>query len=344
MCSEVRPISIEDEKSLTHILCAELNAKFMLNLDTHPEVNRMVASDEELKLIMIGASHTVRLATVLRERGLHVLEISRPGLRILKGKIRSLHDDVREAVNNEIVVDDNTVAVCQLFDNSFHAAWWESDEECRLLPHRAGAGGTYHVDGAETVEPIETQTSLFKIAEPVLHAVEEMPTIILTPLPRYLYSRCCSDTGHVSNLEDAGYVKGQNDALEASRRHIKDCAWKNGFRCTRALNPGATLLRKFGNSQETLWRASPVHPSTAAYEAIADDIVETARDMLSKRRSKKRPPSPACSSPKRLRTDSTTYPGIRGRGAWNLRGRGIASRFTRGHRARSSGRGRGGYY
>jgi hypothetical protein len=57
---------------------------------------------------------------------------------------------------------------------------------------------------------------------PVLKAKGDKPCIIIPPLPRYLFTRCCSDNGHCTNVYDidfsttmlSGFIKQRNELIK----------------------------------------------------------------------------------------------------------------------------------
>jgi hypothetical protein len=40
---------------------------------------------------------------------------------------------------------------------------------------------------------------------PILWAKKDTPCVIIPPIPRYLFARCCGDTSHCTNAGDPGY-------------------------------------------------------------------------------------------------------------------------------------------
>ncbi len=111
---------------------------------------------------------------------------------------------------------------------------------------------------------------------PLLKLAEGKTAIILAPLPRYLYSRCCSDESHVTGLGKPGPKEKIREAVEKSRVFLKDFAWYCGIRYAKAINPGKAILDSAALEEDDDWRAweeDPVHPKTHTHNYIAESII-----------------------------------------------------------------------
>ncbi len=91
--------------------------------------------------------------------------------------------------------------VFQLVDKSFHMAL---SNDCVHLPHSKDAASKFHVFGEAVLAPKETQHEMFRTCVPLLNSAEGKRAIMMGPLPRYLYTRCCADKGHVKVLRMRG--------------------------------------------------------------------------------------------------------------------------------------------
>ncbi len=152
-------------------------------------------------------------------------------------------------------------------------------EECIYLPHSKDSNGKYHVYGEAVLAPRDTQFEMFRTCIPILKQATGKNSVILAPLPRYMYSRCCEDPEHVAGLESPNHRRKMRDEVDSARQHLKDFAWSCGIRNAKAMNPGRSLMESAALEDEEdrhLWLADPVHPSEDAYEVIAKMIVEHA--------------------------------------------------------------------
>ena len=103
-----------------------------------------------------------------------------------------------------------------------------------------GEDGRYHVEGDSVFAPKELQYSIFNQAKPLMQLARDLMKILICPLPRYLKDRCCDNKMHVPNLEDDNYGANLEDAVLASRKNLKDFAFRQGL-CSMQ-HPGAGSL------------------------------------------------------------------------------------------------------
>ena len=102
----------------------------------------------------------------------------------------------------------------------------------------------------------------------------DLMKILICPLPRYLKDRCCDNKMHVPNLEDDNYGAILEDAVLASRKNLKDFAFRQGLRNIRVLGPWSSL-RKLGI---TMWEEDKVHMNKVGFDALAELITTCARE------------------------------------------------------------------
>ena len=183
-------------------------------------------------ILVVAASNASRTADALESAGECVSRAVIPGWRCIKPKIPAMVDLVRSKLDE---FKGDTVVILQLFDNSFFLA---QTEDGGLLPAvREPVGGKFHVHGDLVFAPKELQYSLFNMVKPILDLVNHHLKIIVSPIPRYLCTRCCLDTDHVSNLEEDSYQSNQEEAIHACMKHLKDFAFRQGVRNLRVISP-----------------------------------------------------------------------------------------------------------
>ena len=91
----------------------------------------------------------------------------------------------------------------------------------------------------------------------------------MSPLPRYLHTRCCEEEDHISNLDDVDYKSNLEDAVLSCRRNLKDFAFRQGVRSVRTMFPWSQLKK----IEDDLWPSDPVHMSERGYSALADLVL-----------------------------------------------------------------------
>ena len=79
---------------------------------------------------------------------------------------------------------------------------------------------------------------------------------------------------HVPNLEDDNYSANLEDAVLASRKNLKDFAFRQGLRNIQVLGPWSSL-RKLGI---TSWEEDQVHMNRAGFDTLEELITTCARE------------------------------------------------------------------
>jgi hypothetical protein len=62
--------------------------------------------------------------------------------------------------------------------------------------------GSYHVIGSLTVAPISCAKKVLSACTPIAEALKNMGVVLLSPVPRYMHTKCCEDPTHVENFDD----------------------------------------------------------------------------------------------------------------------------------------------
>ncbi len=59
----------------------------------------------------------------------------------------------------------------------------------------------------------DTLREHFLALQPIFKVVRAFKVIVLTPLPRYLWNRCCGDPSHITNSERVGFASDMGNSL-----------------------------------------------------------------------------------------------------------------------------------
>jgi hypothetical protein len=79
---------------------------------------------------------------------------------------------------------------------------------------------------------------------------------MITPLPRYIRSSCCTDSSHGTNRTGPDYKKKMMADLDLMRRNLKDFIFKEGNRNMKLFDPNVNLR---GLEEDDIWGSDPVH-------------------------------------------------------------------------------------
>jgi hypothetical protein len=207
-----------DEQSFLQTFLTELNIKFALQLDAFPSTDRtsQLAPDSPDRncfgIVLAGGSHSVRLIDQLESANLMVVDSTVPGFHITEKSVMEMATDLAEKIRD--LDPSNTVVSIQLLDNSCFECKTPAGD--RILPRRL-SDGRYHAVGELVVIGKDSLRELFLALQPIFKAVRAFKVIVLTPLPRYLWNRCCSDPTNITNSERVGFASDMGNISESSQ-------------------------------------------------------------------------------------------------------------------------------
>jgi hypothetical protein len=72
-----------------------------------------------------------------------------------------------------------------------------------LLPYQSQ--GKFHLGGKVVTSPPDTFKKIIESVWTILVAKQDTNYVIIPPMPRYLFARCCNDPGHCTNAKDKEY-------------------------------------------------------------------------------------------------------------------------------------------
>jgi hypothetical protein len=327
-----------DEQTFLGILLEELNQKFALRLDPNPSTDwtSQYATDNQHEnlqcIVLAGSSHSSRLIDPLESTHFTVVDSTMAGFRITENSVAEMTADVKEKIAELDPL--NTVVLIQLLDNSIYQCTLPNGD--KVLPKK-GRDGKYHAEGELHVVNRDTVRELFSTLQPIFRAVREFKTILLTPLPRYLWSRCCSNPLHITNSEAPGYAASMGSALRDLNKCLRNMIFMRKLKGVYTLNSMEALgLIPPMTSDHTedeerviaLWGPDPVHPTSAAYRELAAKIAEKASEILAEK---------SAQEEQSVLTKRKAEP----RDPWIERSQAIAKRLDDRGTVRGSGRGGG---
>jgi hypothetical protein len=228
----------------------------------------------------------------MESANLRVVDSTMPGFRITKQSNAELSADLAERVSD--LDPDNTVIVIQLLDNSvFECLTGQGD---KILPKR-GKDGKYHALGELRVIGKDALRDLFMLMQPVFKAIKGYRGVILSPLPRYIWHRCCENPSHITNSESPSFAKDMGQGLKDLTMNLRNMVFMRKIRGASVLNTVEALgivPDSEGRSLDiervlAIWGSDPVHPSPAAYRILSGKIVEKIERLLSDPPSEERP-------------------------------------------------------
>jgi hypothetical protein len=282
VATRLPPLQEEDESRLVGVLIEELNNKFALQLDLQPITDRsgQEASDRHdpsdmLNVVFAGGSHSSRILGTITAENVRILDATVPGFRLMECAAADMASEIAEICSE--LPSENTVVVCQLFDNSIYYRAREEGE--KLLPKK-GLDRRYHVEVHLHIVNRYDFRELFLLASDIIRAANRKLVILQIPLPRYLLEKCCTDPGHIVNKYDQSYEVTMRTAL------TNIASW------LRSMDDEADEERIL-----SLWGADPVHPTEEAYAAISSDLLAYVHSQMADSRAAAAAATEAASKP-----------------------------------------------
>jgi hypothetical protein len=206
-----------------------------------------------------------------------------PGFRLTERATAEMAADIAEVCAE--LPDNNTVVVCQLFDNSIYYGAREEGE--RLLPKK-GLDRRYHVEGDLMIVNKTAFRELFSLATQIIRSAVGKLVILLIPLPRYLFKKCCSDPSHIMNKDSSGYEQTMREALTAIGTWMKAMAEMKRLKNVvlfNSMEPLGLIDDDFDEDRILqLWGGDPVHPTEDEYSLIAEHLLAFANQQIREKR------------------------------------------------------------
>jgi hypothetical protein len=225
-----------DERAFLHVMLSELNNKFALQLDTCPIKDRssQLGTDNtnecRFGIVLAGSSHSVRLIDPLESTNLRVVDSTIPGFRVTDQSVAEMATELAEKVL-DLDPNDNVIVI-QLLDNSSNECKTTNGD--RVLPKR-GRDGKFHAVGELGVIGKDTLREHFMAMQPIFRAIKGFK-LVLTPLPRYLWNRCCDDPTHITNSERENFASDMGRSLRDLTVNLRNMIFMRKLRGVSVLN------------------------------------------------------------------------------------------------------------
>jgi hypothetical protein len=269
---------------LLRVLIDTLNKNFFVPSDPEKFLARAHQGNESAKetsppdtIIIIGSSIMGRVAGHLRTLGLSVVDLSVPGWIATADNINSLI--VRMS---ELKITGNFAVVLDLHSNSSFR-FLQFDGTLALPVKDAKK---FHFPGEIRLVADDIFKKITDSLKPVLLSAQKNVKIIIPPLPRYLFTKCCANPGHGVNFGQDWYQEKILDGCTHLRNTLKKCVvdmgtekfWVlDGMGAVLGVNSGTDR----GGNREILADLEPfmandgVHLSEAGYKNLARVIKTT---------------------------------------------------------------------
>jgi hypothetical protein len=187
-------------QELIRIILLALQQNFSLAVS--PEVRLLrannVSADVKVTkhIVCIGSSIMQQIIPYLNAAGYTVTDLSQLGWLATDENIQSLIGKM-----SELRISQDFCVVCDLFSNCSHR--YRQFDGTQSLP--AKENGKYHMPGPVECCNEDVFRKIVRSLSPVLLSCQNTVKVVLSPLPRYLFTPCCNAPSHCSNITTDGY-------------------------------------------------------------------------------------------------------------------------------------------
>jgi hypothetical protein len=189
-------------KEVENILLTAMQTDFSIAIGPEADLPRAAAGCEDMKneknIVCIGSSILRQLIPFLQAAGYSITDLTQPGWIATEDNINSLikkMSDLNLAPGFAVILD--LVGNCTYRYSQFDGTL--------ALPYREG--GKYHHAGPIQICSEENYKKILKMLSPVLLSAQQAKKVVIPPLPRYLFSTCCSASSHCTNSADENYAE-----------------------------------------------------------------------------------------------------------------------------------------
>ena len=152
--------------------------------------------NKSMTIILAGASNLASLRPVFESNGAVVVDLTKPGWMITESNVELLKKELMSLSNME-----DAAIIFDLFGNSAYR--FRHVDGSLVLPFRVGGG--YHLLGDIQMVSDSGVGDLLNMVKPLFALCALFLTVIMPPLPRYIFSGCCREAGHSTNIGNDGY-------------------------------------------------------------------------------------------------------------------------------------------
>jgi hypothetical protein len=88
-----------------------------------------------------------------------------------------------------------------------NTAFMGTDDSGLLSEPVRAEGGKYHITGSLTIAPPTLTKKVLLDSLPLAAALKGTGTVLLSPVPRYVYEKCCMDPSHIEILRTQNWMR-----------------------------------------------------------------------------------------------------------------------------------------
>jgi hypothetical protein len=235
---------------------------------------------KEQKVIFVGASNMYRASRYFTDSEFSFENHSVPGWTPTADNVKAVADMVEKNI------DGCAAFVFDILSNS--AVRFEQFDGSTALPFKSN--GAFHLGGRITSTPTGTFKKVIEHVLPILKAKGNEACIIILPLPRYLFSRCCNDKGHCTNADEkdfpekllSGFIQHRNELIKSLVQNgltnfkVLDACCVTNCATTASISDRLNELRN-------VVAGDGVHFNAHGYQNLAQRTVSCLRSVMTEK-------------------------------------------------------------
>jgi hypothetical protein len=206
-------------KEVLNILLSSLQKDFSIAIGPEITLQWPANGSEDMNLkkslVCIGSSILKQLVPYFQAAGYTVSDLTQPGWIATEENIQSLIKKM-----SQLSLEPGFAVILDLVGNCAYR--YCQFDGTQALPYKEG--GRFHFAGPVTLCGDETFKKIIKMLSPVLLSAQNAVKVIIPPLPRHLFSTCCSVSTHCTNFGEENYTDQLLGGVTRLRNVLKkDC-------------------------------------------------------------------------------------------------------------------------
>jgi hypothetical protein len=161
------------------------------------DVGIQLSENREQKVLLVGASNLMRSVPHFTDPSLMFVDETQPGWTASPENVKKMKEKI------ETIAANSAGIVFDILGNS--SVRYEQFDGNTALPFRSN--GRFHLGGKVVTTPRDIFKKTVENVIPLFRAKGSTPCVIVPPLPRYLFARCCNDGSHCSNAKEDAYAE-----------------------------------------------------------------------------------------------------------------------------------------
>ncbi len=292
------------------------------------DVEKLESENREQKVLLVGASNLSHSLPHFSDPSVSFIDITQPGWIASPENIKKLKEIIETTATNSVGI------VFDLLGNS--SVRYEQFDGITALPFKSN--GRFHLGGKVVTTPKDIFKKVVESVIPIFKAKGNTPCVIVPPLPRYLFSRCCNDESHCTNAKEDGFAENLLAGFLQLRTDLIRQLVQSGLTnfkvldscCTTSCEKTAIIPERIISLKETT-KKDGVHFTEKGNENLAVRATICLKSLMSAPKKTKKTKNTyfwrGFRSPVGCNTPRTSIPGSVSRGAFSGRTRGRTSGY-----------------